>query len=61
MKKTKLITLILGITMVTIGVLVFIHFSNDHIECENVVKYSIGENGESIKEVKHICKERFHL
>lgn len=61
MKKKTLITAILGIGIFTVGVLTLIHFSNDHIECKNVIKYSVGKNGEKISTEKHVCNEKFHF
>jgi hypothetical protein len=52
---------VLGVILLTTGTLAFIHYNNDHIECENVVEYSIGANGEEITTEKHICKERFNF
>ncbi len=61
MKKRTLIPYILGIGIITIGILSFIHFSNDHIECENTVEYSIGDKGEKILTETHNCKEKFNF
>lgn len=61
MKKRTFVTNILGIGSITIGILVFTHYSNDHTECENSVEYSIGENGEKIVTQTHNCKEKFNF
>lgn len=61
MDKKTFIVLIVGAVIFTAGIIIFIHFSNDHIECENHTEYSVGENGEKITTEKHICKERFNL
>jgi len=57
MKKSKFILIISGIFILTIGSLFIIKAENDHKECETVVKYSVGKNGEKIKTTKHICLE----
>ena len=31
------------------------------IECKNVIKYSVGKNGEKISTEKHVCNEKFHF
>lgn len=61
MNKKILITSLLGIAAFTVGILVFIHFNNDHLECENAVEFSVGQNGEKISTQRHICKEKFNL
>jgi len=51
------------ITSIIIGLVIcvntFIYISNDHVECRNVVKHSVGENGEKISIAMHVCKEKF--
>jgi hypothetical protein len=37
----------------------FIHFANDHKECEDTVRHYI--NGNAVVEKEHICKEKFSL
>jgi hypothetical protein len=61
MSRQKLIGTLLGIFLLTIGVVIFIFFSNDHAECETVVENSIGTNGEIVTTERHICNERFNL
>ncbi|SFZ95189.1 hypothetical protein SAMN05428642_1116 [Flaviramulus basaltis] len=61
MKRKTIITYILGISLTTFLILVFIHFSNDHVECENKIENTIGANGEKISTKKHICKEQFNF
>jgi len=45
-----------AISAVTLGVLCFLHFSNDHVACDTVVEHVAGESGEKIVVEKHICK-----
>jgi hypothetical protein len=61
MSKKIMIALFLGTAVFTVGILAFIHFNNDHIECENAIEFSAGQNGEKISSQRHICKERFSL
>jgi len=61
MTKRTLLGSILGIVILTAGILTFIHFSNDHVECETIVENSVGINGEIITTEKHICNERFNF
>lgn len=54
--------LILGLVLIlAISVLTFIHFSNDHTECETAVKTTIDSNGTVIKTEEHICKEKYNF
>lgn len=59
MRLSKSSVIIIAIGVFAIGVLFFIHFSNDHIECKNVIESSIGLNGEKVITETHMCKERF--
>ncbi len=61
MSRLKLIGTLLGIFLITIGVVIFILFSNDHAECETVVENSIDTNGEIVTTERHICNERFKI
>ncbi|MEY3238465.1 MAG: hypothetical protein RI883_2566 [Bacteroidota bacterium] len=59
MKKSNLI---LGsILILTLSVLTFIHFSNDHIECETVVKKYKNNDGDIVTRREHVCKEKYSL
>jgi methionine synthase II (cobalamin-independent) len=54
--------LILGsILTLGISILFFIHFSNDHEECETIIDTVVDSNGNSVKIEKHICKEKFNF
>lgn len=61
MKSKNKVFTISTIVIMTAAILGFIHFSNDHIECQNVIESQIGEHGEQISIEKHICKERFNI
>ena len=61
MTKRVLFGTIISIAILTVGVLLFIHFTNDHAECETIVENTIGRNGESISTTKHICNETFNI
>lgn len=61
MNKRTLLGTITGIVLLTAGILIFIHFSNDHAECETVVENSIGTHGEIVTTERHICNERFNI
>jgi hypothetical protein len=58
----KISILILGsILILTLSVLTFIHFSNDHIECITIVKKEMDKNGNKITKEEHICKEKYNF
>lgn len=62
MKKRLLPIIILGaIFLITIVALKFIELSNDHTHCETITEEYVDENGVSIKNEKHVCKERFSI
>jgi hypothetical protein len=50
-----------SIVMVTISIVTFIHFSNDHLECRNDSKTVVDQYGNTVKTEKHICKEKYNL
>ena len=57
----KFIVIILLVTAITILGIVFIHFTNDHVECEQKVETVIKADGTEVRTSKHICKERYNL
>ncbi|MFD2907491.1 hypothetical protein ACFSX9_01960 [Flavobacterium ardleyense] len=58
----KKYTLILGLILIgTIATLIFIHFSNDHEECDTVTSTTTDSNGNSVKTEAHICKEKYNF
>jgi hypothetical protein len=59
--KSMKIFLLGAIVLTTVAIVIFIHFSNDHMECENYTEHSIGQNGEKISTEKHLCRERLSL
>lgn len=50
-----------AIFLITIVALKFIELSNDHTHCETITEEYVDENGVSIKNEKHVCKERFSI
>lgn len=54
--------LVLGLILIgTISALIFIHFSNDHKECDTVTNTTTDSNGNSVKTEEHICKEKYNF
>lgn len=54
---TFAIPFIVAILLLTFAI--FIYYSNDHVECDTEVTYSVGPAGEKITTSHHVCKERF--
>lgn len=53
-------TLIMGsIFILTISFVMFIHFSNDHIECDTIVTRELDTNGNKVTVEEHVCKENY--
>lgn len=59
MTKAKKILVFGALTIITLGVVMFIVFSNDHVECEHTTKTYTDADGNKVTENKHICKEKF--
>ena len=59
MKKTVLTSF--SIVTVTISIVIFIHLSNDHVECGYDSKIVLDQYGNTVKTEKHICKEKYNL
>ncbi|HAT76417.1 MAG TPA: hypothetical protein DCS19_06135 [Flavobacterium sp.] len=59
MKRSILI--LVSILILTLSVLTFIRFSNDHIECGTIVKKEVDKNGNKINKEEHICKEKYNF
>jgi len=57
MKKLALI--LVSIIISTVSILFFIHYSNDHVECETIVNKVKNTDGEIVTKVSHICKEKY--
>jgi hypothetical protein len=57
----KLTLILTSILIVTAAILLFIHFSNDHIECGTVLNTVKNANGEIVQTENHICKEKYNF
>lgn len=54
--------LILGsIVLVAFSALIFIHFSNDHIECEVISNSETTSDGDIVITEQHICNEKYNF
>lgn len=61
MNKRGQIILLFGAVVLIVGIVIFIYFSNDHMQCENFIEHSIGAKGETISTERHLCRERLSL
>ena len=56
----KKLTIILASIIISTGsILFFIHYSNDHVECETISNTVKNTDGGIVKTENHICKETF--
>ena len=51
----------LFVILLSFGAYIFIHFSNDHVECQTTIETTYGGNGEKITTEKHICFETYNF
>ncbi|MFP5437675.1 MAG: hypothetical protein ACLGH8_07830 [Bacteroidia bacterium] len=61
MKPKLVLTALLATLLLALGGVLFIHFTNDHKECETVKEYSVSPKDEKIMMERHICRERFAI
>lgn len=61
MKKRSFLIAIALLLVVTLGTVLFIHYSNDHKECEETIVHTTDTNGNDVVVTEHHCKENFHL
>jgi hypothetical protein len=57
-KKRHLIYIVLTFS-IAFSATFFIIKSNDHKECETVMKKSLDKNGQEVRTTKHVCKEKY--
>ncbi|TDE06949.1 hypothetical protein [Flavobacterium sandaracinum] len=56
-KNTLIFTALLFV--ISFSTTFFIIMSNDHEECETLVKKEVDQNGIEVKKEEHICKEKY--
>ena len=60
MKKSVLLSI--SIICLSIMVIIFIHYSNDHSECKLIEETTVSEDGlTTVTTKKHSCNEAFNL
>jgi hypothetical protein len=57
-KKRHLIYIVLTFS-IAFSATFFIIKSNDHKECETVMKKSLDKNGQEVRTTEHVCKEKY--
>lgn len=50
-----------AVIILFLSFLIFIKFSNDHIECETKIFNYIDKNDFKVTKTEHVCKERFNF
>jgi hypothetical protein len=61
MKPKLMLTALVAVVALAVGGVLFIHFTNDHAECDTVKEYNVTPKGEKIVIERHICRERFAI
>lgn len=61
MKPKLMLTALLAVVLLAVGGVLFIHFTNNHEECETVKEYTVTPKGEKIVIERHVCQERFAI
>jgi hypothetical protein len=61
MKNKNTIMTVILIFTIGFATTIFIIKSNDHIECETVVKKYKNNNGDMVTLKEHVCKEKYSL
>ncbi|WP_460219065.1 hypothetical protein [Psychroserpens sp. MEBiC05023] len=59
--KIKYFLVSIAVVFLLSGVLSFIYFSNDHVECDTLTEMTQGAQGNTVKTVTHVCKEKFNF
>jgi len=61
MKTNTVQVFAIGFVVFFVALLIFIKFSNDHIECETVTDSFKDKDGNKVLKTSHICHEKFNL
>ena len=59
MRAKKGLMLLGTIIVLAVGSVLFIHYGNDHKECEDTTLTYKDADGNDVVEKQHICKEKF--
>ncbi|AMM52125.1 hypothetical protein TH61_14305 [Rufibacter sp. DG15C] len=59
--EVRNVFVLIVLTLLAVAGLVFIHQSNDHLECETQVENYTNAEGGEVTTKTHICKERFAI
>jgi uncharacterized membrane protein len=61
MINKRIIAVVILVFTIGFGGTFFIIKSNDHIECETVVKKYKNNDGDIVTRTEHVCKEKYSL
>jgi hypothetical protein len=57
----KSIFILTSLLAIVASSVIFILYSNDHLECDTITKTTVSKSGEKITTTEHVCKERFNF
>jgi hypothetical protein len=61
MPTKRILILIALLFVISFSATFFVIKSNDHKECDTVIKIELDKNGNSVRKEEHICKEKYSL
>ena len=59
MPTKKILIFIALLFVISFSITFFIIRSNDHKECETLVKKELDKNGNEVTKEEHVCKEKY--
>jgi hypothetical protein len=59
MGTTKILLFIALLFVISFSTIFFIKSSNDHIECDTILKRELDKNGNKVTVEEHVCKEKY--
>jgi hypothetical protein len=59
MPTTRTLLFIALLFVISFSTIFFIKISNDHIECDTILKRELDKNGNKVTVEEHVCKEKY--
>ena len=61
MSTIKILFFIALLFVVSFSTITFIKISNDHLECDTILKIELDKNGFEVTKQEHVCNEKYSL
>ncbi|MGO4905221.1 hypothetical protein [Flavobacterium sp. W20_MBD1_R3] len=61
MSTIKILFFIALLFVVSFSTISFIKISNDHLECDTILKRELDKNGFEVTKQEHVCNEKYSL